>query len=405
MSLASRLTATYAAVVLAALLVFAAVAVFAIDRTLRATMDARLNTEAHAAASLADIKDDTIVVDEEDRRQFLTLIAAGDDGMVLDDRGNVRLSSTTNPPAMLLSLPRNAQTYYTAGKGDAVTRALVFPVIHKGTQVGTVVVWRASDWVADTDRGAAIAFAAAAIVIAVFAVFAGGAVTRRALEDAFARQRRFTADASHELRAPLAVIRAEADLALMRDRSAAEYKAAIETIASEANRIEALIGDLLAAARAESGVMSRERVDVAQIAQHVAARLLPAARAKDATISVIDGDRATILSDPRAIERALVAIAHNAIAHAPRDGQVNLQVIRHGNAVDLIVRDNGPGFTQEALDHGLERFWRDDAGRPHSGSGLGLAIADAIVSATGGTISLENAAGGGALVRLRFPAT
>jgi signal transduction histidine kinase len=405
MTLGSRLAATYAAVILVALLLFAAAAVFAIDRTLRATMDSRLDTEARAAASLADISHGKIVVDDEDRRQFLTLIAEGDDGLVLDDAGRLRLSSTTNAPASVLALPRTTQrSYYTTGKGEAVMRALVFPVMQKDAVVGTVIVWRASDWIADSDRGAAIAFAAAAIIIAILALIAGSAVTRRALEDAFARQRRFTADASHELRAPLSVIRAEADLALRKERSPREYRSAMETIANEADLLELLIGDLLAAARAESGTSVRERVELLPLIQAIANRLQSAAKAKDATIAVGGADRAVIMADRQGTERALLAIAHNAVAHVPAHGLVRLEVQRHGNNVDIAVRDNGPGFTQAALEHALERFWRDDAGRSHGGTGLGLAIANSIVHSSGGSITLENDPAGGAIVRLRFPA-
>lgn len=404
MTLASRLTATYAAVILVALLIFAAVAVLAIDRAMRVTMDSRLITEARSAASLADISHGRLVADEEDRRQFLSLIAAGDDGLAMDRDGDVRMSTAANPPAQILTLPRDTQQYYSLGSGDARTRAAVLPVPHKGKIAGTVIVWGASSWIAQTDRSAAIAFALAAVIIALFALLAGGAVTRRALEDAFERQRRFTADASHELRTPLAVIRAEADLALSKERNVADYRTAMNTIAGEADRMELLIGDLLATARAESGAATPERIDVRALLDDVAERLASAARAKSAHIAVRDGDRATIVADRNAIERALLAIAHNAVAHAPPGGVIDLCVSRHSNAVEVTVRDNGAGFTAEGLEHALDRFWRSDSGRSHGGTGLGLAIANAIVTSAGGSIALENAPEGGALVHLRFPA-
>ena len=404
MRLASRLSATYAAVILVALLVFAALAVFAIDRAMRATMDSRLETEARAAASLADVKHGKLVADEEDRRQFLTLIATGDDGLVLDNSGTIRLSSSAQPAPRVLALPRDTLRFYTLGSGEALTRAFVLPLVHQGSIAGAVIVWGAGAWIAQTDRSAAIAFALAAIVIAVFALLAGGAVTRRALEDAFARQRRFTADASHELRTPLAVIRAESDLALSKERAAGDYKTAMQTIASEADRMEALIGDLLATARAQSAAAKRERIDLRALLEHVAARLASAARAKGARISLSDGDRAAIVGDRHAIERALLAIAHNAVVHAPEGGSIELRVCRLGTSVEVTVRDNGAGFSREAIDHALERFWRSESGRSKGGTGLGLAIANAIVTAAGGSVALENVAAGGALVRLRFPA-
>lgn len=386
-----------------ALLVFAAVAVFAIDRTLRSTMDARLKTEAYAASSLSDVSRGHVVVDEEDRQQFSALLAAGDDGIVLDSSGRVALSSVAKPPHEILGLAGAAPGYRTVGRGDAERRVLMVPILRDGLVAGKVVVWRASDWIDETDRGAAIAFAGAALLIALLAVVAGGAVTRGALENAFARQRRFTTDASHELRAPLAVIRAEADLALRKERESAQYRTALQTIAGEADRMESLIGDLLSAARAESGVTTKARVDLGQVAERAAARLMPAAAAKGADIGLHAGAGSVILADEHAIERALMAIGHNAVKYAAERGHVDISVKRNGHHVHVVVRDDGPGFSDAAIAHGLERFWRDDSARPDGGTGLGLAIAKSIVEGAGGAITLRNAPRGAEVV-LQFPA-
>ncbi len=402
MNLGTRLARAYAAVILIALLIFAGVAILIIDRTMRYSMDTRLNAEAHAAASLADVQKQGLIADREDREQFLTLIAAGDNGLILDNRRRVVLSSSANPPQALLAQPANAQGYYTLRYDDSEIRAVVFPIMHHGGRVGTVAMWRDAEWIHVAEREAGIAFVAAAVIIAFVSLLAGGAVTRRALEDAFARQRRFTADASHELRAPLAVIRAEADLALRKERSVPEYQSTMETIADEADRMETLIGDLLSAARAESGRVEHERVDAAAVVRRVAERLSSAAAAKEAAIDVVPMESALVFGDRDALERALLAIGHNAVKYAPQHGRVRFELHRDGS-VEIVVRDNGPGFSEDALQHALERFWREGTGRPQSGTGLGLAIAKSIVEAFDGTIVLQNASGGGAIVRLRIP--
>ncbi len=403
-SLPSRLTASFVAMLLVGLFLFGAVAVVAMDRTLRGSLDARLRTAAKAGASFVDVSKGTIAIDADDREQFLDVTGADLGGVVLDQKNSVLLSTVARPPRGVASLNAPTPQFATLGRGESVVRAFAYPLKRDGKRLGTVVVWRSSDWIQESDRNAIVAFAAGALLIAGLALIAGNAITRRALGDAFARQRRFTADASHELRAPLAVIRAEADLALRKERAPADYQSAITAIAAEADRMEALIGDLLSAARAESRVLKPERVNVADLMREVSARLRPAAAAKGADVALVADDGAYVWADRTSLERAMLAIGHNAVKHAPPSGQVRLAVSTASGAVQILVRDNGSGFSLEALEHAFERFWRDEAGRSHGGTGLGLAIAKATVEAFGGTIALLNVNGGGAEVRILFPA-
>jgi len=398
-----RLSAAYVAIMFLGLLLFGAAAVIAIDRTQRSTMDARLITAARAAASFVDVSHGAISIDADDRAQFLAVLGADTNGAVFGPSGAVLLSSSARMPVDVRP-PGARPAYFNAGHADTALRAFSLPMMRDGKRVGTVVVWRGSDWIEETERNLAIALGAAALLIAFLALFAGNLVTRRALEDAFSRQRRFTADASHELRAPLAVIRAEADLALRKERDPRQYQAALETIASEADHMEALIGDLLSAARAESGKLTREPIDVAAMLHRIAERLQPAVAAKGARLRVHAGENAVILADGQALERALLAIGHNAVRYAPEHGIVTLQSQRADRAVEIAVEDTGPGFSPSALEHALERFWREPGMPAGTGTGLGLAIARSIVEANAGSISLSNGPQGGGIVRVRFPA-
>jgi signal transduction histidine kinase len=404
MKLQSRLTLSFVLMLFVGLLVFAVLALVTMDRTLRSSLDARLTTAAKAAAALVDVHKGRIAIDDDDREQFLDLTGIDLGGVVLSPESTVLLSTVARTPAGLAELQTGAPQFATLGRAEKMVRAFALPLRRNGKRLGTVVVWRSSDWIEETDRNVAIAFAAGALLIAGLALLAGDRVTRRALEDAFARQRRFTADASHELRAPLAVIRAEADLALRKERDTTQYRNAITTIASEADRMESLIGDLLSAARAESRRLKRERVNVSDLLSDVSERLRPAAAAKGAGVTLSADTDADVLADRTSLERAMLAIGHNAVKHAAENGHVRLSARSNAGHIEISVLDDGPGFSREALEHAFERFWRDETGRPHGGTGLGLAIAKATVEAFGGTIALSNAAGG-AEVRIRFPAT
>ncbi len=395
-----RLIAVYVGVLFAGLLCFAAAAVFGIDRSERSALDAHLSAAGQAVRSLLDLRSGKPAVDRDDRHQFVTVLGPQTSGVVLDGSGKIVLSNVSVPPPGLLAVPAGTASFLTSGRGEAALRVFALPITRNGARDGKVVVWRPSDWIDETDRGAAVAFLFAAVVIAALAWFAGNAVTHRALEEVVARQRRFTADASHDLRAPLAVIRAESDLALTKERDTAAYRQALATISQEADRMEALIGDLLSVARADAGALEVARVDLSEITREACTRIAGAAAAKMVEIDFAASGLTRVAGSSAELERAVLAVLHNAVKHAPAGGRIEVRAGGTGATVELSVRDDGPGFSPEALEHGLERFWRGEGSG--SGSGLGLAVADSVARAFGGKVRLSNT-GGQAETRLIFP--
>jgi signal transduction histidine kinase len=224
------------------------------------------------------------------------------------------------------------------------------------------------------------------------------------LQKAFERERRFTSDASHELRAPLSVIRAEADLALRSDRTPEEYRRALETIASESDALEALTRDLLAAARNGSDVEDvRAPVDLSLVATAAAKRMSVLNGARRVVVKKPDGEGIIVNGNRALVERAVVSVLHNALKYSSEAGSVEISVSAAAPRVELTISDDGPGFSEAALQRAFDRFWRDDAARGREGSGLGLSLAKTIVERYGGTIALANGDPHGAIVRMTFP--
>ena len=232
-----------------------------------------------------------------------------------------------------------------------------------------------------------------------------------------ARQQDLVADAGHELRTPLAVLRTELELASRPGRSHAELADAVEHAAVEVDRLSQLAEDLLFLARADSQgpLIRHQEVDVADVLT-AAARF---ARAEADTAGVqlrvdLDADVTAVL-DPAAMRRAVDNLLANAIEYAPHGvplpggPQVRLwcRASPDGGSLTIGVADTGPGFPSEFLPHAFDRFRRADPARSHSqgqrGAGLGLAVVREIAEAHGGSAEARNRPGGGAVVSVSIP--
>ena len=231
---------------------------------------------------------------------------------------------------------------------------------------------------------------------------------RAAEQEAVARERRFIADASHELRTPLTTLKSELDVALQRERSPDELRAALASAREEADELIALAEDLLVLARAEDAELpvTREPLDVGELLADVARRRgghEPPASAEAARGIRVDAPpRLVIAADRRALERALGNLVDNALAHGA--GPIDLTAVDGAGAVRIAVRDHGPGFPPGFADRAFARFARPDPGRSGGGAGLGLSIVDAIARAHGGS-AVVSAADPGARVELVLPAS
>jgi heavy metal sensor kinase len=235
------------------------------------------------------------------------------------------------------------------------------------------------------------------------------------LNDAFDRlrfavqqERRFTADASHELRTPISVLRAEAEWALDRERTPQQYRAALAVCRRAALRMQDAVERMLTLVRAEGARDAHERtaVDLNAIIKDVLAWLAPIAQERGVSIAAVgSGSAATVNGDAEQLREAVNNIAANAILYNKPGGSVTIATRTVGGMARVEVVDTGIGIPAEAVPHVFDRFYRVDKARSRDagGSGLGLSIARAIVVAHGGDIMCTSEFGTGSVFVISLP--
>ena len=228
------------------------------------------------------------------------------------------------------------------------------------------------------------------------------------LRDAFERQRRFIADAAHELRTPVSILLAETQRILKRERSAEEYRESIQTCQDTASRMRRLAEALLLLARLENGSSAPRRApcDLAELAADTARHLGPLAAERHVKLH-LDLRAAPVSGDADALGILAANLVANAIQHHRAEGgQVWIGTTDEAGRAVLTVRDDGPGIPEEHLPHIFDRFHRADAARTGGSghTGLGLAIAKTIADNHQGLLAATTRPGGGACFTLSLPA-
>lgn len=229
------------------------------------------------------------------------------------------------------------------------------------------------------------------------------------LERSFEAMKRFTSDASHELRSPLAVMRSTIDVVLNQPRSQEEYQTSLESLGEEVDRLRRITGDLLLLARVDAGRLELERAPLCLdlLVQEVVEAYQPIAMEKGIRLEGSEGMNIQVLGDERWLRQALVNLLDNAIKFTPAGGQVRVNLSSSVGDACIRVEDSGPGIPEEHLPRIFERFFQGDAARTRDakqGSGLGLSITAWIVEAHRGTLIATNRAeGSGSCFTFRIP--
>lgn len=225
---------------------------------------------------------------------------------------------------------------------------------------------------------------------------------RQALE----RERGFVADAGHELRTPLATLRAELELAGRPGRDRDDLADAVASAATETDRLIRLAEDLLTLARADGdGLLRVRHADLTVVAADAARAAAAVGDPRDIDIVVEAPPVVEAAVDPDRLRQALDNLLANALRHSPDRALVTLTVTPRDGTATLAVADDGPGFPEDFLPHAFERFRRADSARARvdGGSGLGLSIVQTIAHAHGGSARAANRPQGGAVVEIEIP--
>jgi signal transduction histidine kinase len=234
------------------------------------------------------------------------------------------------------------------------------------------------------------------------------------LNQSFERQRRFVADASHELRTPVAILCGEADVALaQQERTQQDYRESLEILRQEAKRLKHIVEDLFTLARADAGQYPLALTDfyLDELLEECSRNVRTLASARKIVLSCKSLGEFPIRADEPLLRRMLLNLLDNAIKYTPEGGSVCLRCVEENGQYRLTVEDSGPGIPVELQRRIFERFFRADKARSRSdnngsgGAGLGLAIALWIAGAHGGKLELTHSSPRGSEFAAMLPKT
>jgi signal transduction histidine kinase len=408
-----RLTLGYAAIFALILLFLATAAVVGFSRELTNQQDTLLTQEA---------KDQERNLLDGEHREILAEGSAEYSWVALDLDGRVTDRDPTAATLGTLGLP-SAELAERALREDEVVSATIrgpqgrvrvvsMPMRESGEVVGVIQYARSLRGVQQTIGRLVLVLLPLALgglgAALLGGLFMAGRAVRPARES-FERQRAFVADASHELKTPLTLIRADAEVVLYRRRLNEEDRRLVEHALAETERMGAVLSDLLLVARLDAGKLevSEKPFDLAAALSEEAERFGAKAAAKEVRLDMLATGELPARGDAKRTRQILAVLLDNAVRFTPPGGCITVAGRSRDRWTEATVTDTGPGIAPEHLSRIFDRFYRGEAARTRSeaggGTGLGLAIARELAQVQGGDLSVENAKDAGATFRLRLP--
>lgn len=404
-----RLTLGYVGVFTLILAFLGVVAVAAFARALTVQQDDLLTQEA---------KDQAANLTEGEKREVLASGSAEFTWIALDLEGRV---TDSDPIAEALGLP-SSELASEALEDDGLVsatiqspkgrvRAVSMPLREEsGEVVGVIQYARSLEEVRSAVNGLILVLLPLGLGGLVLATVGGLYMSARAvrpIDESFERQRAFVANASHELKTPITLIRADTEMVLDRGRLHPEDQELIEHALVETDKMNGLLSDLLLVARLDAGKleMSTKPFDLMTTLLEEAERFGVRAAAKGIRFDIPTTGKVPASGDKDRTSQILAVLFDNAVRFTPPGGRITASGKLRDRWAEITVTDTGPGIPSEYLSRIFDRFYRGDAARTRAGggTGLGLAIARDLAHAQGGQLTAESGNTGGATFRLRLP--
>src|SRR5882757_11036002 len=223
------------------------------------------------------------------------------------------------------------------------------------------------------------------------------------LDDSFTRLSQFSADLAHELRTPIANMMGEAQVALTRDRTAADYRETIESTVAECERLSRIVDNLLFVARVDAArePIARKWFDARAAVEKITAFYQVVA--DDHHVRISCSGHGQLYADPDLFERVVGNLLDNALRFTPEHGSIHIGLSKPKADFEVAVSDSGCGIAAEHLPRVFDRFYRAESSRGSDGAGLGLALVKSIVDLHGGSAKIDSEVGRGTTVKLTFP--
>ena len=408
-----RLTLGYAGIFALILLVLATAAVVGFSRELTDQQDTLLTQEAK------DLESNLL---DDDNREVLAEGSAEYSWVALDPEGHVTDRDPTAATLGTLGLPSKELARQSLEEDEGVSatirgpqgrvRVVSMPMREEsGEVVGVIQYARSLKGVQQTIGRLVLLLLPLGLGGLGAALFGGLYMAGRAMRPAresFERQRAFVADASHELKTPLTLIRADAEMVLYRGHLNEEDRKLVDHALAETERMSAILSDLLLVARLDAGKadLATKPFDLVSVLSEEAERFGVRAAAKEIRLEVQVPGELPARGDPKRTGQVLSVLLENAVRFTPPGGSIALWGRLQDRWVEVNVTDTGHGISPDHLPRVFDRFYRAETSRTRGksgGTGLGLAIARDLARAQGGDLVAESAKDGGATFRLRLP--